>query len=204
VKFLAVVVATLALAGCGGSTHSENEHRLKSLDTWTGYCGTERAAVKHTVDSAASSINTTPQRTTIAILRGLPVPSELGGSSTPRLAQEKQVVKLVGSELVFVKTESDGDFHMGLENPTDYANHVSSPRTVIAEAIPSSCASGSPFLSQITAARAEVQNLQSRLPLRVTITGVRYFDFNHGQTFIAPNAIELHPVLSITPYLTTP
>jgi hypothetical protein len=28
-----------------------------------------------------------------------------------------------------------------------------------------------------------------------TVTGVGFFDFNHGQTGVAPNAIELHPVL---------
>jgi hypothetical protein len=32
----------------------------------------------------------------------------------------------------------------------------------------------------------------------VTITGVAFFDKLHGQTGVAPNGIELHPVLSIT------
>ena len=31
----------------------------------------------------------------------------------------------------------------------------------------------------------------------VTVTGVRFFDFLHGQTGVAPNGIELHPVLDI-------
>jgi hypothetical protein len=37
-------------------------------------------------------------------------------------------------------------------------------------------------------------------PLRgtATITGVGFFDFIHGQTGVAPNGIELHPVLSFT------
>jgi hypothetical protein len=30
---------------------------------------------------------------------------------------------------------------------------------------------------------------------RASITGVAFFDFKHGQTGVAPNAIELHPVL---------
>jgi hypothetical protein len=29
-----------------------------------------------------------------------------------------------------------------------------------------------------------------------TISGVGFFDFDHGQDGVAPNAIELHPVLS--------
>jgi hypothetical protein len=30
---------------------------------------------------------------------------------------------------------------------------------------------------------------------RAWVTGVALFDFKHGQTGVAPNAIELHPVL---------
>jgi hypothetical protein len=34
-----------------------------------------------------------------------------------------------------------------------------------------------------------------RLRGTATITGVGFFDYQHGQTGVAPNAIELHPVL---------
>jgi hypothetical protein len=33
---------------------------------------------------------------------------------------------------------------------------------------------------------------------RANITGVGFFDIPHGQTGIAPNAIELHPVLKFS------
>jgi hypothetical protein len=32
-----------------------------------------------------------------------------------------------------------------------------------------------------------------------TITGVGFFDLKHGQNGVAPNAIELHPVLKLSP-----
>ena len=32
----------------------------------------------------------------------------------------------------------------------------------------------------------------------VQVTGVLFFDFLHGQTGVAPNGIELHPILQIT------
>jgi hypothetical protein len=32
----------------------------------------------------------------------------------------------------------------------------------------------------------------------VTVTGVGFFDFLHGQYGVTPNGIELHPVLNIT------
>jgi hypothetical protein len=30
------------------------------------------------------------------------------------------------------------------------------------------------------------------------VTGVAFVDFDHGQTGVAPNAIELHPILALT------
>ncbi len=42
----------------------------------------------------------------------------------------------------------------------------------------------------MTAARARV-----RLCAHARVTGVAFFDFDHGQTGVAPNAIELHPIL---------
>ncbi len=38
----------------------------------------------------------------------------------------------------------------------------------------------------------------TKLKGRATVTGVGFFDIPHGQTGIAPNAIELHPVLKFT------
>ena len=35
----------------------------------------------------------------------------------------------------------------------------------------------------------------TKLGGKANITGVGFFDIRHGQTGIAPNAIELHPVL---------
>lgn len=34
-----------------------------------------------------------------------------------------------------------------------------------------------------------------RLCSRARVVGVAFFDFNHGQTGVAPNAVELHPIL---------
>jgi hypothetical protein len=44
---------------------------------------------------------------------------------------------------------------------------------------------------QMTRARAKV-----RVCRVARVTGVAFFDFNHGQTGVAPNAIELHPILA--------
>jgi hypothetical protein len=39
----------------------------------------------------------------------------------------------------------------------------------------------------------------TKLSGRATVTGVGFFDVPHGQTGIAPNAIELHLVLKFSP-----
>ena len=44
---------------------------------------------------------------------------------------------------------------------------------------------------QMRTARSEV-----RLCAHARVTGVAFFDFDHGQTGVAPNAIELHPILA--------
>ena len=47
-----------------------------------------------------------------------------------------------------------------------------------------------PLRQAMNRARAQV-----RLCRKARVTGVAFFDFNHGQTGVAPNAIELHPIL---------
>jgi hypothetical protein len=37
-----------------------------------------------------------------------------------------------------------------------------------------------------------------RLCSRARVVGVLFFDFNHGQTGVAPKAIELHPILGFS------
>jgi hypothetical protein len=37
--------------------------------------------------------------------------------------------------------------------------------------------------------------MKLRLCSQARVVGVAFFDFKHGQTGVAPNAIELHPIL---------
>ena len=43
---------------------------------------------------------------------------------------------------------------------------------------------------------AKAQRALRMCPRLATITGVAFFDSKHGQTGVAPNAIELHPILA--------
>jgi hypothetical protein len=85
--------------------------------------------------------------------------------------------------VVLVRPEDDSDLHLVLRQG---GNHM------IAEAPAPYCDSrATPFRRrQMRVARGRV-----RLCARARVTGVAFFDFDHGQTGVAPNAIELHPVL---------
>jgi len=68
---------------------------------------------------------------------------------------------------------------------------------------PTCVGTGSPFKTGITTARSQFDakfNVTSSFQTTSTpvqITGVGMFDFLHGQTGVAPNGIELHPVLDV-------
>jgi hypothetical protein len=62
------------------------------------------------------------------------------------------------------------------------------------------CSSGfaEAFARARSALKAELSrpNPEDR-PIRVEVTGIGFFDRNHGQFGAAPNFVELHPVLAL-------
>jgi hypothetical protein len=139
-------------------------------------CGTERWTVK-TLQDRPSLLPV--QATTINFLVTRPAPHPF---PAVRLAFERHVYRVTAA-VTLVRAEDDGDLHLVLRN---------GPLHMIAEAPASSCIAGATPArrAQMQAARAVV-----RLCARAQVTGVAFFDFKHGQTGVAPNAIELHPVL---------
>lgn len=156
-------------------------------------CGVERWAVKTATDGSA--INLKPVKTTIAKLNALPVPAGMG-SHAPRLPGEHTTYQLTGTLLVSAKLEADSDYHLVLQSPG--GQHM------IAEIPDPACAAGSLVINQLTSDRASF-DATFGAPARgftminrhVTITGVAFFDVLHGQTGVASNGIELHPVLTV-------
>jgi hypothetical protein len=118
------------------------------------------------------------RQTTIAALTALRAPSDLPAT---RLRLERRVYR-VTARVTLVRHEADDDFHLVLRDSTGH--HM------IAESPLPGCTSGATRLRrrQMAQARRAV-----RLCQRATVTGVLFFDFQHGQTGVAPNAIELHP-----------
>lgn len=166
----------------------------------------QRWAVKTGADAgAANLVGQSPTATTIADMRAQAVPAVLPPDD--RSPGVEETVWQLDATLSGYKHESDGDYHLVIAD--DQGN------TMIAEIPdPSALASGSFFAQQIASARQAFDTqfgLQanvaadaalagsSLVPVSepVTLTGLGFFDFAHGQDGVAPNAIELHPVTSI-------
>jgi hypothetical protein len=160
-----------------------------------GQCGVERWQIKTGTDSDAGSVNlnvSTPN--SIASLTALAKPSSI--PPTSRIQPTETTLWLLNATLTEFKLEGDSDIHLVLVDETG--------NSMIAEIPDASCVgSGSPFASGISNARAQFTSQFTpgssfqTVNVPVQIIGIGMFDFLHGQTGVAPNGIELHPVLNI-------
>ena len=161
-------------------------------------CGTERWPVKTLNDPSVREIHFIPQETTIHTLREPKAPPDLRKINPAlRLDAEKQVYT-VKALLIGFKREGDSDYHLVLADPVDRK------KTMIAE-IPAPTCANKKYAAQFKAATAFIESLGHATPkfktlakpVPVTVTGVFFFDFIHGQDGVALNGAELHPVLEI-------
>jgi hypothetical protein len=164
-------------------------------------CGSERWAVKTLTDPAASKINFAKVKsTTVEGLRHLKVPKNLKATSLRRTGAERTVYS-VNALLMSMKREDDADIHLVIADPKLGGS-------MIVEFPSDACtASAAPVLRvAMTQARAdlaaacggEAGGSAVTLTGSATISGVGFFDLIHGQAGVAPNGIELHPVLTFT------
>jgi hypothetical protein len=158
-------------------------------------CGVERWSVKTGTDPDASKVNlNSSSNTTITSMRAIPAPSPI--PSNNRVAPTETTVWVINATLTQYKLENDSDYHLVIQD--------ASGNTMITEIPSPTCVgAGSPFLSGIQNARAEFDARFTATTsfqtanIPVQVVGVGMFDFLHGQTGVAPNGIELHPVLDI-------
>jgi hypothetical protein len=155
-------------------------------------CGIERWDVKTGTDAAVGSVNQAfVKQTTIAALDAIPAPA----NPMARVAPVEDTVYQITGTLSAYKIEADSDYHLALD---DGQGH-----TMIAEIPAPNCVSAGPFKVAIAQAR---QTFDSQFQatgsyqsggISVSVTGVGFFDRIHGQRGVAPNGIELHPVLAL-------
>jgi hypothetical protein len=201
-KKLAVILLVGAAVACsaGGAGKSELQGNTETTERVplvvpgpgeTGGCGIERWAVKTGTDPGAAKVDQTPVPATVAKLVALTAPK----NPAARVAPTEDTTYQVSATLTEFKTEADSDYHLVLS---------SGAKTMIAEIPSPACVTGGPLQPGIANARAEfdarlmssTQRFQ-KVNLPATLTGVGFFDRIHRQTGVAPNGIELHPVLDI-------
>jgi hypothetical protein len=155
-------------------------------------CGVERWPVKTLTDAAAIRIDLSSViPTTVAALNRLPPRcSDLPEART--FAEEFRVYALVGV-VQFTRDESDRDVHVVLADPADPA------KTMVVEVVDPACALASPMLTTFSNARLSYQRFGSLVGKQVSVLGVGFYDFAHGQVGRSDSCFELHPVLSISP-----
>jgi hypothetical protein len=158
-------------------------------------CGVERWSVKTGTDADVGLVNlNSSTNTTIAALRAPAAPNPIPANN--RVSPWETTQWVLNATLTLYKLESDSDYHLVLQDAGGLTMIVEIPS-------PTCVGAGSPFLPGITNARNEFNakftattSFQTaNIPVKVT--GVGMFDFLHGQTGVAPNGIELHPVLDI-------
>jgi hypothetical protein len=158
-------------------------------------CGVERWSVKVGTDPNAPQVDTSKATpVTIADMRSWPAPSS--PPLNARVSPYETTVWLINGTLTVYKKEDDVDYHIVVQDGAG--------NTLVTEVPCPCCAIGSPFQSMIASARqtfdarltATTSFLTANIPVR--IKGVGFFDFIHGQTGVAPNGIEIHPILEIS------
>jgi len=173
VLLLAIAAIPLALAGRSTTPSSA------SLEAPTSSCGVERWTVKTLQDRP---VPLPVQRTTVAALVRLPRPYSFPGW---RMRFERHIFQVV-APVTLVRPEDDKDLHIVLR---------ARRKSMIAESPAWSCTRKAKLYRRRQMARARQA---VRICRRARVTGVAFSDFKHGQTGVAPNAIELHPILGFT------
>lgn len=184
--------------------------------------GTERWSVKSASDPDAKKIDANPIGPfSVAQMNGiLPGPLSPGG----RMAAEMKQYTIRGF-LSFFKHEEDGDYHVVItDRPGDFTRGKTPPngRSMVVEFPDPDCFRGKSGLNPAASVLAGsvgdalstfeektrgINGTHIANPIRLTVTGVGFFDFDHGQTGRAtphPGAdgqgkvFELHPVTAIS------
>ena len=152
-------------------------------------------------DERAGNVNFNPELVTVDHLRALAEPKPAVKNTTKRLSPVETTTFTVEAALVAFKLEDDRDVHLIIADPAnlDHTMIVELPDVACEGAIASS------RRVEIEAARAafvaacgEPVESFRLLGGHATITGVGFFDRKHGQRGLAPNGIELHPVLAFS------
>jgi hypothetical protein len=194
------MIRKLIVTACLAATATSVVVSVGPLDLATATsCGVWRWDVKTLSDPARRSVNLAAQRARVARLRKLEAPGTLSTDTPRQPGIEKQVYR-VRAQVVTATIEDDGDIHLVI------ATRGHRRQTMITEFPDPACVDSRFKRAEIRRARSAMLDAcgpissSSFTDLRgkVMVSGVGFWDEIHGQTGVAPNGIELHPVLGFT------
>lgn len=212
--FAAVAGAVIALLATWGSGFLNRHHSIENVvdDTLIRLrafglpCGVERWSVKTLADAGASKVSFGATSFTNIVKLDAVVSDQPTAREAPT---ETTVFQLTKTRLIDFKLEGDSDIHLVLRstiapNPTMIAE-IPDLGCVNANADPAVAAAQqqigaarAAFMAYLQAKGLRLQTYFQPVNYTVTVRGVGFLDFAHGQTGVAPNAIEVHPVLAFT------
>jgi hypothetical protein len=174
-----ITTTTLTLIAAAAASVAATTSPAAVAKTSMTTCGTERWSIK-TLKDHPSLLPV--QTTTVHYLVTRTPPSPIPSTRTPFELH----VYTVTAAVTYMHNEADGDIHIVLTSGADH---------MIAESPNPGCTTGASSIrrAQMSAARAQL-----KLCTQARVTGVAFFDFKHHQHGVAPNAIELHPILAFT------
>jgi hypothetical protein len=154
-------------------------------------------------DPDASLVKETPVRTTVEHLAAEPRPADMNSPievysdyQDRRAEGAERTIYEVEAVIVACKLQTSGSYHLDLQGTTG--------KTMIANCVdPRFVDPSSRWTKEIAAVRKEVETKLNPGPTytrgsrRVRISGIGFFNQVRGQSGVAPNGIELTPVLSI-------
>ena len=159
-------------------------------------CGAWRSEVKTLSDPDRRDVNFLARRISVQNLRRVDPPATLG-INTPRLGGVESRVHEVRAQVVEVRSKRDGTIHLVIAPRNDRND------TMIVQFPADRCVDSSFRRPEMRRARADlldacgsISSGFTELTGNVVIRGVGFWDEVHGQRGVAPNGIELHPVLS--------
>lgn len=170
-----MVVLIAVAAAVAARVASPAQHPVRFSAAFA--CGVERWSIKTLKDRPVLL----PRRpATVAQLVALTRPNPFPPPA--RLPFERQIYTVVAS-VTLDRTEVDLDHHLVVS---------AGGKTMIAETPSPVCTVGATAYR-----RKQVKNAQAaaRICSKARVTGVAFFDYKHGQTGVALNAVELQPVL---------
>jgi hypothetical protein len=151
-------------------------------------CGVERWPVKIWEDDDRRKVDTVPTAITVAELARKPRPLTVFPQRRRVAGSAELQTFIVRARFVQALPQDDSDVHIVIGD-------LNIDQTIVTEIPHSGCTTDQRLAAIYDSARSTLRSVGRNDVIE--ITGIGFFDSFHGQRGMAPNGLELHPVLRL-------